>query len=147
MNAPMPSKTEARLHKTIILNADRETVWAYLTDPEKLRIWFHPPKVPLKAGEPLEMFGAESGDMLIWGTVLRAEPFDLLEYTFTVKPMGDAVSRVLWELSEVAGGTRLSLTHDGLPQSEEGFGLMMALDKGWDDHMGQMRADINDEEA
>lgn len=135
--------TANTIRKTIFLKADKKRVWAYLTDPEKLAIWFHPPKVPLKAGAKLEMFGAESGDLLIWGEVLRADPYDALDYTFTVKPMNDAVSTVKWRLDAVAGGTRLSLVHEGLPETEEAFNVAMALDKGWDDHMGRMRADIN----
>ncbi|MBT8474103.1 MAG: SRPBCC domain-containing protein [Alphaproteobacteria bacterium] len=135
--------TANTIRKTIFLKADKKRVWAYLTDPEKLAIWFHPPKVQLKAGEKLEMFGAESGDLLIWGEVLRADPYDALDYTFTVKPMNDAVSTVKWRLDAVAGGTRLSLVHEGLPETEEAFNVAMALDKGWDDHMGRMRADIN----
>jgi len=57
--------------------------------------------------------------------------------------MGDATSTVLWTLTEVAGGTRLSLEHSGLPQGEDAFGLTLALDKGWDDHIARMRGDIH----
>jgi uncharacterized protein YndB with AHSA1/START domain len=130
------------LTKSVYLNASKERVWAFLTDPEKLAIWFHAPKSPLTAGEKLEMFGTESGDLLIWGTVLRAEPHDLLEYTFTVKPMGDAVSTVLWQLEMVEAGTHLTMTHSGLPVGEEAFGLTLALDKGWDDHISRMRGGL-----
>lgn len=130
------------LRKSIILAAPRETVWAYLTQPEKLAIWFHPPKVPLAEGQPLEMFGAESGDLLIWGKVIAARAPEYLEYTFTIKPMDDAESLVKWRLEALETGTRLSLEHEGLPQGAEAFGLLMSLDKGWDEHMGRMRDDI-----
>ena len=135
--------TKATLRKSIMLAAPRETVWDYLTQPDKLAIWFHAPKTPLTEGEKLEMFGTESGDLLIWGKVHVARAPEYLEYTFTVKPMGEAVSLVKWTLAEVPGGTQLNLEHEGLPEGAEAFGLMMALDKGWDDHMGRMRADIN----
>jgi len=46
-------------------------------------------------------------------------------------------------ITPLEGGTRLSLEHEGLPAGAEAFGLALALDKGWDDHMGRMRADIN----
>ena len=82
--------TATTLRKSIVLAAPRETVWDYLTQPEKLAIWFHPPKVPLSEGQPLEMFGADSGDLLIWGKVITARAPEYLEYTFTVNPMGDA---------------------------------------------------------
>ena len=133
--------TATTLRKSIVLAAPRETVWDYLTQPDKLAIWFHPPKVPLSEGQPLEMFGADSGDLLMWGKVITARAPEYLEYTFTIKPMGDAVSTVKWHLESLEGGTRLSLEHSGLPEGAEGFGLLMALDKGWDEHLARMRAD------
>jgi len=135
--------TDQTIHKSIYLKADRDTVWAYLTDPEKLAIWFHAPKSPLVQGEPYELFGADSGDRLCWGNVIAATPVSYLEYTFTVKPMGDATSTVKWTLTEVAGGTQLSLEHIGLPSNAESFGLVLALDKGWEDHMDRMRSDAH----
>ncbi len=136
--------TDRVINKSIYLKASKADVWAYLTQPDKLATWFHPPKTPLKEGEKLEMFGAESGDLLIWGTVISADPHDYLEYTFTVGPMGDAVSTVKWTLTDVAGGTRLSLEHSGLPAAADAFDLTLALDKGWDDHIGKMRTHIHE---
>lgn len=135
--------TDTVLRKSIYLKATPAQVWAYLTDPEKLGVWFHKPKSALVAGN-YEMFGTESGDRLMWGEVLVAEPFERLEYTFTIAPMGDATSTVKWFLTEVAGGTNLSLQHEGLPQGKEAFGLTLALDKGWDDHLARMRASAHD---
>jgi len=135
--------TDTTLRKSIYLNASKEQVWAYLTDPDKLAIWFHKPKTPLADGEDYAMYGVESGDKLMWGKVLKSNPYDALEYTFTIAPMGGATSTVKWALEDVAGGTRLSLEHTGLPQGAEAFGLTLALDKGWDDHMARMRADLH----
>ena len=53
--------------------------------------------------------------------------------------MQGANSTVKWSLEEVTGGTRLSLEHSGLADGAEGFGLVLALDKGWDDHLNRMR--------
>lgn len=135
--------TETVLTKTIYLRATPAKVWDYLTDPDKLAIWFHKPKAALAAGA-YEMFEVESGDRLMWGEILVAEPFKRLEYTFSVKPMMGQSSTVKWVLEEVPGGTKLSLRHEGLPQGEEAFGLTLALDKGWDDHLARMRASIHD---
>ncbi len=131
--------TDMMLQKSIFLKATPAQVWAYLTDPAKLAIWFHKPKTALVEGD-YEMFGTDSGDKLMWGKVLIAEPFSRLEYTFTIAPMGDQTSTVKWKLEEISGGTKLSLRHEGLPQGEEAFGLTLALDKGWDDHLARMRA-------
>lgn len=136
--------TETILKKTIYLNAARETVWAYLTQPDRLAEWFHRPKHSLEQGSKLEMFGTESGDLLIWGEIIVARAPEYLEYSFTVKPMGDAVSTVKWTLTPVSGGTQLSLEHEGLPQGAEAFGLILALDKGWDDHIARMRGAIHE---
>lgn len=135
--------TATTLNKSIYLKASKAQVWEYLTDPDKLAIWFHKPKVPLAEGQGYEMFGTTSGDRLMWGDVIRAVPHDYLEYTFTIGPMGDATSTVKWTLEDVSGGTRLSLEHSGLPKGEAAFDLTLALDKGWDDHIGRMRADIH----
>lgn len=136
--------TDSVLQKTIFLRAEPATVWAYLTEPDRLAEWFHKPERPLAAGQKLEMFGTTSGDLLIWGEVRVARPPEYLEYTFTVKPMGDAVSVVKWTLEPVAGGTRLGLRHEGLPQGADAFGLILALDKGWDEHFGSMRAALHE---
>lgn len=133
--------TDTALTKTIYLQAPPEKVWDYLTDPDKLAIWFHRPKARLVDGE-YEMFGADSGDRLMWGAILVAEPFKRLEYTFSIAPMGGQSSTVKWTLEEVPGGTKLSLRHEGLPTGEEAFGLTLALDKGWDDHLMRLRAAI-----
>ena len=131
--------TDTALNKRIFLKASREDVWAFLTEPSKLAQWFHAPKTAMKEGAVLEMFGTESGDLMISGNVLVARAPEYLEYTFSIKPMGGAVSTVKWTLTDVAGGTQLDMRHEGLPQGAEAFGLTLALDDGWDKHFAQLR--------
>jgi len=131
------------IRKSIYLKAGPSQVWAYLTDPKKLAIWFHKPETALVEGK-YTMYGVDSGDKLMWGEVMIAEPFSRLEYTFTIAPMGDRISTVKWTLKEVPGGTHLALVHDGLPQGAEAYGLTLALDKGWDDHLARMRASAHE---
>lgn len=138
--------TDTTIRKSVYLNASKEQVWAYLTDPEKLAIWFHKPEKILAEGDEYSMFGTTSGDKLMWGEVMKSDPHNALEYSFTIAPMGDATSIVKWQLEDVAGGTRLSLEHSGLPQGAEAFGLTLALDKGWDEHISRMRASLHDTE-
>jgi uncharacterized protein YndB with AHSA1/START domain len=135
--------TGTTLRKSIYIKATPDQVWVYLTEPDKLAIWFHKPETALRQGEPLAMYGAKSGDKVIWGDVRVARAPEYLEYSFTVKPMGDAVSVVKWRLQAVDGGTRLSLEHSGLPQGADAFDLVLALDKGWDDHIARMRAALH----
>ena len=130
--------SEKTIRKSIYLRATPAQVWAYLTEPEKLALWFHKPESALVDG-PFAMYGKTSGEKVIWGDVQRAEPFSVLEYTFSVGPMAGASSLVRWTLEEVTGGTRLSLKHEGLPDTAEAFDLILALDDGWDEHLGRMR--------
>jgi uncharacterized protein YndB with AHSA1/START domain len=135
--------TDTTIRKSIYIKATPDQVWPWLTDPDKLGIWFHKPKVAMAQGARLEMYGTTSGDLMIWGKVQVMRAPEYLEYTFTIKPMGDVVSVVKWTLEPVDGGTRLSLEHSGLPTGAEAFGLVLALDKGWDGHIDQMRTGIH----
>lgn len=47
--------TDRTIRKSIFLNANRQTVWAYLLDPKKLAIWFYAPKIPLVEGEKMKI--------------------------------------------------------------------------------------------
>lgn len=138
--------TDTTLRKTIFLDAPRQMVWDYLTKPEHLAKWFHRPKAPLAAGQKMEMFGTSTGDRLMWGEVREVRAPDYLEYTFTIAPMGDAVSTVKWTLDDVPGGTRLRLEHSGLPVGAAAFGLTLALDEGWDKHLQRLRDHIQQDD-
>ena len=132
--------TQIVLKKSIYLRATLTQVWSYLTEPDRLATWFHKSTTPLTGG-PYEMFGAKSGEKVIWGDVLVSEPFARLHYTFIVGPMGDHVSTVKWTLTKVDGGTKLELEHEDLPRGEAAFDLTLALDKGWDEHLARLRAE------
>lgn len=132
------------IHKTIFLNAPRETVWAYLTDKDKLGEWFHPAESDLVEGKPyiLSSDPADSESKICWGDVLNAKKPSFLSYTFTVKPMDGAMTTVNWTLDDVAGGTRVTLVHKGIEEAmgDSALGLLMALDKGWDEHFAKLRS-------
>lgn len=135
--------TEPTIHKSIIINATAEQVWEFLTQPDKIAQWFHKPEAPLAEGATYQMIGKDSGEVFMSGKVLVANPHTQLEYEFHLVPMGNTQSHVAWKLEEFEGGTKLSLTHSGLPQSAIESGLLFGLDKGWDEHLGQMRAALN----
>ena len=97
------------INKSIFLNAPRETVWAYLTEKDKLGVWFHPADADLAEGKPYALLKdpTDSGSKVCWGEVLSAQKPSFLSYTFTIKPMGGAMTTVNWTLEEAAGGTRV----------------------------------------
>lgn len=130
--------------KTVFLKAPKATVWAFLTEKEKLARWFHPAENDLADGADYALMGQSSEGGMVkqcWGTVQHWEPPSKLIYSFTVKPLNGVMTTVTWTLDEIEGGTRLSLLHEGVGDAagEAAFGLLMALDKGWDEHFGRLR--------
>ena len=132
------------ISKTVFFNASRETVWAYLTEKDKLAAWFNTPKANLALGEDYCMMGkADDGaDVpLNCGKVLKMDRPNLLSYTFIIGPFQDAETTVTWTLEEAAGGTRLSLVHEGIAEAAgpAAMQMLMALDRGWDKHLDSLR--------
>lgn len=137
--------TATTMTKTIFLKAPRETVWAFLTEKDKLARWFHPAEEDLKEGADYTLLDQHGNmDRICWGKVLEMRPHGSLVYTFTVKPLNGAMTTVRWTLEEAAGGTRLTLVHEGIEQAagEAAFRMLTALDAGWDEHFGRFRREV-----
>lgn len=138
--------SNATINKTVFFAASRETVWAYLTDKDKLGEWFYAAKTNLAAGEDYTLVGtADDGSESprCWGTVLEMEAPARLVCSFTIKPLAGAMTTVSWTLDEVAGGTRLTLKHEGIEAAgDAALGLLTALDAGWDNHFKDLRARV-----
>jgi len=137
--------TDATISKSIFFTAPRETVWAFLTDKDKLGEWFHPAEADLIDGQDFALTSLSddgSDTKMCWGTVTEMNKPSLLAYTFTIKPLGGAMTTVTWTLEEVRGGTKLSLIHSGIEEAagEAAMGLLMALDEGWDKHLSGLRS-------
>jgi uncharacterized protein YndB with AHSA1/START domain len=136
--------SDAIITKTIFLNADADTVWAFLTDKDKLAEWFHPAESNLAQGSDYTLVGqADDGSMVkkCWGSVVESKRPEKLVYTFTIEPLGGAMTTVTWLLEEAFGGTRLTLHHEGIGEAagDAALPLLMALDAGWDAHLGRLR--------
>jgi len=134
----------ATITKTIFLETDADTVWAFLTDKDKLAQWFHPAESNLAEGRDYALVEtAEDGSTVrkCWGTVVEADRPEKLVYTFTVEPLGGAMTTVTWLIRETHGGVCLTLIHEGVAAAagEGALPLLMALDAGWDAHLGRLR--------
>ncbi|NRA86906.1 MAG: SRPBCC domain-containing protein [Rhizobiales bacterium] len=128
------------ISKSIILNASRETVWVFLTQKDKLGQWFHPAENDLELGKAYKLLRAD-GEKICWGEVTEMQAPSRLAYTFSIKPLNGAMTNVVWVLEEIAGGTKLTLTHDGIEKAarDAALGLLTALDSGWDEHLKKLR--------
>ncbi len=126
--------------KTLFFKAPPARVWAFLTKKDKLAQWFHPARADLAAGADYALLadGSPDAEPLCWGTVTHWQPPRRLVYSFTAKPFEGVLSTVTWQLEDALGGTRLTLTHEGVTGAKA-LALLMGLDKGWDEHFGRLR--------
>lgn len=131
------------LSKTIFLAAPPAIVWQYLTEKDKLGQWFHPAENDLSSGKEYALIQEDKpgAQRLCWGKVLSMTPPESMVWTFTVNPLKGAMTTVTWTLEPYDNGTRLTLAHEGLADAtgDSAMGLIMALDKGWDEHFGRLR--------
>lgn len=140
--------TNATLIKTVIFDAPRETVWAFLTEKDQLAKWFHPALADFAEGENYALVGLDDTGVqkkLCWGTVLKMDKPNKLICTFTISPLNGAMTTLTWTLEEIQNGTKLTLHHEGIADaaSEAAIGILLALDKGWDEHVGTLRTQVN----
>lgn len=131
--------TDTTIRKSIFIAASRETVWKFLTEADLLGRWFHPAEQDLNENEDYTLRSQKDGDRMCWGKVTDMRAPDYMCWDFTVGPMQGTMSCVEWQLENAPGGTRLTLTHSGLPETADGFGLVLALDKGWHGFLSQLQ--------
>ncbi len=139
--------TEAKLVKTIYLDAPRARVWTYLTEPEKLARWFHEGRETMKAGSDYALL-RENPDAedkrLLWGDVLETDEPNRLVYTFSYHGGPKAASVVEWTLTDLADGTVLTMTHTfDAVEADRVISEMKGTDRGWDEHLTRLRNLIN----
>ena len=129
----------AKIEKSIFLRAAPEKIWAYLNQPDQLKLWFHESRAPLEAGKPYVLVDDDGND-LCNGEVEISEPHTRLVYSFTHGHLQGHLTRVEWTLEPIETGTLLRLTHDGFEGSPvPAFGMLCSHDGGWDKFLGQMR--------
>jgi uncharacterized protein YndB with AHSA1/START domain len=113
-----------------------EAVWAAITEPEQLRIWFMTEtKTDRRKGGSVEMVTGPYGVRAV-GRILEWDPPRLYEHEWNALPREDLPkgesSIIRWELSPTPEGTLLVLTHRKLsPATATVFsrGLRVFLDR------------------
>lgn len=139
---------DATITKTVFFAASRETVWSFLTDKDKLAQWFHPAEADLVEGQDYALVSKAEDSSTVkqcWGNVVQMDPPTSLVYSFTIGPLAGEMTTVSWLLEEAHGGTKLTLKHEGIGAAagDPALGLLMALDAGWDKHLGSLRSALS----
>ena len=115
------------LDRTYAASADR--IYAYFTDPDLMARWFCPnPELPTTCALDVRPGGAwrvVMGDWVVGGSYLQVEPPHRLVFAFDWEHDTDGPTTVTVDITPVADGTRLVLTHEELGGSghEEGWAL------------------------
>jgi uncharacterized protein YndB with AHSA1/START domain len=123
--------------RTIVIDAPPSRVWRLLASPEALRRWLRPDlQIDLRVGGAYRMTGSDD-TTTISGVVLELVPEGRLVLSWMEDDAGWLhPGRLVIELAATAGGTRVSLAHDGFAGIgkagwEQTFG---AYERGADKH-------------
>lgn len=127
-----------------LLPGSLETVWAYLTESEKRRLWLASGEMDLRPGGAVELhflhaelsphkvatperFKQYENGHVMRGQVLDCDPPRRLRFTWGDRP---DPSEVLFELTPQEDAVLLRITHSRLP----GRGDMIGVSSGWQAH-------------
>ncbi|WP_350281508.1 SRPBCC domain-containing protein [Kribbella sp. HUAS MG21] len=113
--------TEIQIERVLPATIDR--VYDAWTRAEVLAQWYCPnPQLELKVDADVRAGGAyvvEMGPHVVRGTYLEVEPPYRLVFSWQWDGSDGEPTRVQVELSEVAGGTRMLLSHTGFSNAED----------------------------
>ncbi len=79
--------TNTTINKTFFLKANRNKVWEFLTNKDKMGEWFFTANEDLAENQEYELFEVEEDGNRIkrcWGKVLEIDKPSKLVYTFTI---------------------------------------------------------------
>lgn len=121
--------TDIRIERMLKATIDR--VYAAWTQPGLLTRWYCPnPALDLQVDADVRVGGdyvVTMGPYVVRGRYTEVDAPKLLEFTWQWDHEGEP-SQVRVELTEVAGGTRMLLSHTGLSSPEDATGHL----EGWE---------------
>ncbi|WP_405061412.1 SRPBCC domain-containing protein [Kribbella sp. NBC_01505] len=131
-------ETEIRIER--VLSATIGRVYDAWTRAELLMQWYCPnPQLELKVQADVQVGGeyvVEMGPHVVRGNYLEVEPPHRLVFSWTWDSAPDEPTRVQVDLSEVADGTLMVLSHTGFATAEDAANHQL----GWDPEIERLTA-------
>jgi uncharacterized protein YndB with AHSA1/START domain len=125
------------LRREVQIAAPPATVFAFLTDPDKILRWMGTQATVEPHVDGLYLLNVD-GKHVAQGRFTEVIPVHRLAYTFGWQgghqrtPPGSSLIEI--DLIEQAGGTLVRMTHSGLPDAE----ACAAHEKGWTHYFGRL---------
>lgn len=126
-NNPTPAQSDLRLVVTRVINAPCALVYQAWTDPVMMAHWFGPQNIACRhVAADLVIGGAfrihmasEKGDHIAFGQYRQIVPNQRLQFTWQWEHYAMPLSVVTVEFADLGQTTRLTLTHENLPDAED----------------------------
>jgi len=126
-NKQAPAVSELRVVLTRVLQAPCALVFQAWTDPKLMAQWWSPKEIECRSvSADLKVGGAyrihmvsEKGEHIAVGKYKRIVPNKLLQFTWQWEHYAMPDSVVTVEFEDLGKTTRLTLTHEGLPDQED----------------------------
>lgn len=132
-----------KITKTLFLKASPEHIWKFLTQADRLALWFHAGAADLTVGGDYKIISnseGKEGEAMISGKVTLMVPPKKLVHSFTHAMLNNIETICTWTLEPCENGTILTLEHEGFEKlAENAFNIAAEHDKGWDEHFTRLR--------
>lgn len=98
-----------------VFDATKSKVWEALTNSEIMKIWyFDIANFNLNIGNKFSFYEGEKKEYLHEGEILQVEENKLLQHTWTHPEQSSGTSVLTWNIDEIDGKTKVTLTHEGV---------------------------------
>lgn len=132
--------TDTAIRIDRVLPATIDRVYAAWTRPELLSQWYCPnPDLEIEVRTDLRIGGeyvVKMGPYVVRGVYTELDPPNLIGFTWQWDETDSKPSQVRVELTTVAEGTRMLLSHTGLENAEDVANHL----QGWEGNLGRLPA-------
>jgi len=139
----MPHETEmAPYVMSIDIHVPIQAVWDEITKTGSIQrpLYNSVLDVTLEPGSRLRYYSPDRQRVFVVGEVLEVDPPRKFSHTYHFMMNGvEPPTTVTWELAEIPGGTRVTVTHAGFTSAHKGAGKQQA---GWQEILGLLKAEL-----